>query len=74
MPAELDIVEMLRVSDPKHADELVLAAIEGALASVGLYPDNDIDGRSVDRLRGNGELWIVPPVHEHEMERALPRS
>src|SRR3954451_18015343 len=34
MPLELDIIEMWRLPDPKHADKLVLAAVERALAGV----------------------------------------
>ena len=71
--AELDIVEMWRLSHAKDADKLVLAAVERALAGIRLHPHGDIDGVSIDRLGGCQELGNVPPVGADIMKCTVAR-
>jgi len=41
--AKLNVIEMNRIGDPKHADQLMFAAIKTALSGVGFDPDDDIE-------------------------------
>jgi hypothetical protein len=40
MTTKLDGVEVGRLPDPEHADQLVLAAVEVALTGIGFDPGN----------------------------------
>ena len=70
MTAEFDIIEMRRLADPKDANQLMLAAIEAALAGVGLDPHHQVDMRAVGLPAGVDQLALVPPVHADIMECA----
>src|SRR6476620_1179060 len=64
---------MWRLPDPKHADKLVLAAVERALAGARFHPHRDVDGVSIDRLGGCHQLGNVPPVGADIMKCTVAR-
>ena len=70
---ELDVVEMGFLAHTEHADELVLAAVERALAGVGLHPDHQIQHLTVDHAASLEQLADMAPVHAHEMDGAVAR-
>ena len=71
MPAEFDIVEMLGLTNAEDADQLVLAAVEAALASVRLYPDHQVQHLAIDLTACLDQLADMAPVHADEMDRAV---
>ena len=71
--AEFDVVEMGCLPDTKHADELVLAAVERALTGVRLRPDHQVQHLIVDRAAGLEQFAQMPPIHAHEMDSAVAR-
>jgi hypothetical protein len=71
---KLDRVEVGYVSDPEYADQLVLAAVEAALAGIGLDPGNQIEHRAVNGGAGSNEFANVAPVHADKVHRAINRN
>ena len=68
---EFDIIEVRRLADPKHADELMLAAIEASLAGVRLDPHRQIQHLAIGLFAGLDQLAQVSPIHADIMERSL---
>jgi hypothetical protein len=71
MAAEFDGVEMRGVSHPKNANELVLAPVEAALASVGFHPCDKIEHGAIGRAAGCYQLADVTPIHAYKMHGAI---
>src|SRR5262249_45629007 len=58
----------------EQRQELMLRAVEAAHASVGLSPDNEIEGVEAE-LRGGGEYCrIAPPVDERAQNAAVAKA
>ena len=73
MAPELDIVEVRRLANPKHADQLMLAAIEAALAGVRLDPHHEIEHLAIGLLPGFTQFANVSPVHADIMDGSSAR-
>src|SRR5437763_10149718 len=71
MLAQFDVVSVLGFSVFEDENQLVLAAVEAALAPTFFGPHNEID-LGIKRFGGRLQLIYVPPVHTPEMNR--PRS
>src|SRR4051812_377758 len=71
MSTQLDIVAMRPPPNREDANQLVLAAVERALASVRLHPDSQIDGVAIHGLSGRDQFGNVAPIHAHVVNRAF---
>src|SRR5437764_2442139 len=71
MAPELDIVEMRLLANTEHADELVLASVERALAGIRLHPDRQVQEVAIDRAAGLEQLADMTPIHAYEMHGAI---
>src|SRR5437764_13049627 len=71
MAPELDIVEMRLLANTEHADELVLASVERALAGIRLHPDRQVQEVAIDRATGLEQLADMTPIHAYEMHGAI---
>src|SRR5262249_22731120 len=71
--AKLDIVQMRRVANTKHTNELVGAAVERALAGVGLRPNHQIQYLVVNRATRLQQFSEMSPIDADEMDRAVAR-
>jgi hypothetical protein len=74
MAAEFDIILMRRLAEAKNANQFVLAAIERALAGVGLVPDDQIERQTIDLASDVHQNVNVPPVHADEMQGPVARG
>src|SRR4029079_2881381 len=52
-------------------DQLMLAAVEAALASIGLVPDQQVFPFTVDWPGCRQQFRQMSPIHENEMDRAV---
>src|SRR4029453_5185744 len=71
---KLDGVEVGRLPDPEHADQLVLTAVEAALTGIGFDPGNQIEHRAVNCGAGSNEFPNVAPAHKHKVHRTIDRK
>ena len=62
MPAEFDIVEVLGLTHPKDADQLVLAAKETALPGIGFDPYGEVEHLAVNIAACLDQLGDMAPV------------
>src|SRR5262245_34207631 len=62
---------MRSISDTEHPDELVLAAVERALACIRLYPDCEVERVRIDGAAGFEQFADVAPIHADEMNGAV---
>jgi hypothetical protein len=69
--AQLDVVHVRGRSHLEDVDELMLRAVEGAHAGVGLHPDAQVFALAVDPPASGEELGAVSPVHADEVERTI---
>jgi hypothetical protein len=61
-------------ADLEGEHKLVLRAVEGAHAAVGLVPDAEVLEFGEDLLAGGEQFAHVPPVHAHESDRSVPTA
>src|SRR4030095_12158840 len=74
MTTKLDGVEVGRLPDPEHADQLVLTAVEAALTGIGLDPGTQIEHRALDGGAGSNKFANMAPVHAHKVHRTIDRN
>jgi hypothetical protein len=69
MASELHIVEMTLRAYPKHADKLMLAAVETSLTSIAFDPNNQVQQRIENCFTGLDEFTDVPPIGAYKEDR-----
>ena len=74
MPSQFDRVQVGRGADPKYPDQFVLAAIEAALAGVGLHPSDQIEHRPVDAAARGNQFLDMAPIHTHKVNGPIDRD
>jgi hypothetical protein len=68
LPSQPEIVDMRRRAVFEDSDQLMLAAVEAALARIGLVPDQQVLPFGIDRPARSQQLWQMSPVHEDEVD------
>ncbi len=72
--AEFDVVDVRRGPLLEQRQKLMLRAIEAAHASVGLRPDNEIQGDEVEFRRRQMNGRQAPPVDERAEDAAVAKA
>src|SRR4029077_8509610 len=68
---EPKVVDVGSVAGFPHEDELVLATVEAAHATVGLDPDNEVFELTINGVAGGHHLGDMPPIHADIMDRTV---